>query len=82
MLDIELKYNDLYYVDYKLGSYTIDDLSGKLDEILGEDWGYIASTITESVTLEGRLFDLSAWESEIAAPYVIDDVADDIGKIR
>ena len=75
VLDVELDCQDLYYAEERLGSFTVDAISRKLEEILGSDWGYMAPTVTESVMLEEKLFDMGANEGGMEpAPYAVDDV--------
>ena len=51
VFSLRLKKQYLYLAHGKMGSKTVDSISRKLKEMCGTKWGYIASSVTESVQL-------------------------------
>lgn len=50
-----LNYQDFYYKRNKLRSRIVDSLCNNIDKILGNKWGHVANSVTESVYFETKL---------------------------
>lgn len=60
---ITLKYQEMYYKKGKIGSKVVDNISDNLKKASSYNWGYIASTVTESIAIENKIYgDLRANE--------------------
>ena len=56
LLNIELYYQIMNCQNGHIKSIVVDNLSKNLTNLLGGNWGYIAGTVTESVSLEKDMY--------------------------